>query len=253
MRTNISPIFFRELRSLFYSPIAYIVTFVFLVVAGYFWMIMLGGYIEAGAQMAARRQPMLFQQYLIMGFVGNLTVTLLFVMPFLSMRFFAEEKRSGTIETLFTLPFSDVDILLGKYFSGLALLGMLVGIVAMYPVALASYADIHWPPVAMAYVGLFLVGALFLAIGTFCSSLTENQVVAAALTFGSCLMLFVLNWATQGETGFAMDVLTQIGVMEHFNDLGKGLVHMKDLTYFALFIGFLLFATLRVLESKKWR
>jgi ABC-2 type transport system permease protein len=205
--------------------------------------------------MAARggQQPMLFQEYLIMSFVGNLTVTLMFVMPFLGMRFFAEEKRSGTIETLFTMPFSDLDILLGKYLAGLSLLGLLVLTVAMYPAALASYADIHWPPVAMAFVGLFMVGALFLALGTFCSSLTENQVVAAALTFGACLLLFILNWTTQGKSGPIMDIIAQLGVMEHFNDLGKGLVHLKDISYFFLFIIFLLFATLRVLESKAWR
>ena len=146
-----------------------------------------------------------------------------------------------------------MDILLGKYFSGLTLLGLLVFIVGMYPAALAPYAEIHWPPVGMAFIGMFLVGALFLAIGTFCSSLTENQVVAAALTFGSCLLLFILNWATQGKSGPVIEVLAQVGVMDHFTDLAKGLVHLKDLSYFALFIGFLLFATLRVLESKKWR
>ena len=243
MNSNISPILIRELRSLIYSPIAYIVGTVFLLLAGYFWMVMLGGYVDASSMAMARgsQQPMLFQEYLIMPYAGNLAVTLMFIMPFVSMRFFAEEKRSGTIETLFTMPFSDLDILLGKYLAGLSLLGFLVALAGAYTLWVMPVADVHWPPVITAFVGLFLVGAVFLAAGTLCSSLTENQVVAAASTFGVCLMLFVLNWATSGKSGPIFDALAQLGIMEHFEGLGRGLVTIKDISYFLLFIIFLLF------------
>jgi ABC-2 type transport system permease protein len=190
--------------------------------------------------------------YLLAPFLSNLTVTFLFLLPLVSMRSFSEEKKSGTIEMLFTYPFTDLDILLGKFFACLTLLAVMVAGAALYPLTLAGVASLPWASLLLGEGGLFLLGASFLALGIFTSTLSENQVVSAVLGFGALLLLFILDWVAQGG-GPMSGFLGELSVMGHFKDLAKGLLNLKDLTYFIFFIVFFLFATLRVLESKKWR
>jgi ABC-2 type transport system permease protein len=254
MKTNILPIYLRELKSLFYSPVAWLVLFAFFLLGGYFWAASVHAYASYSVMASMRPGAELkLVDYLIAPFFGNVTVTFIFLLPLVSMRLFSEEKKSGTIETLFTYPFSDLDIVLGKWFATLTLLAAMLLPTLLYPALIADKTALPWAVILSGLGGLFLVGACFLAAGTFTSALTENQVIAAALGFGSILFLFILGWMSGEAAGWAKTLLEQVAIMSHFQDLSRGVVNLKDISYFVIFTVLMLFGTLRVLESKKWR
>lgn len=253
MKSNILPIYLRELKAIFYSPVAWLVLFAFYLLGGYFWAASVTAYANYSVMMAGRGGEMKLVDYLIAPYAGNLTVTFIFLLPLVSMRLLSEEKKSGTIETLFTLPFSDLDIVLGKWFASLTLLAAMLIPTLIFPMIIADKTIMPWAVVFSGFGGLFLLGACFLAAGLFTSALTENQVVAAALGFGSILFLFILGWMAGEASGWTKTLLEQVAIMNHFQDLSKGVINLKDITYFTLFTVLMLFGTLRVLESKKWR
>lgn len=254
MKSNILPVYFRELKSIFYSPVAYLVLFAFYMLSSWFWMSIVSYFAQMSAMMMQQqRGGGVRLSDMFSAFYGNTAVTFIFLLPLVSMRLFSEEKKSGTIEMLFTYPLSDLDILLGKFFASLTLLAVMIAPLIILPLGISSSTTLHWPSVAVGFGGLFLLGGSFLALSLFTSALTENQVVAAALGFGSLLLLFVMGWMEGNTSGFLRELLTQLSVMNHFQDMAKGVINLKDLSYFALLIFISLFATLRVLESKKWR
>jgi ABC-2 type transport system permease protein len=257
MKTNLLPIYLREVRSLFYSPVAWLVLFAFYLLGGFFWVSPLMQYASYSLMLASGRmgggQQMKLVDYLIAPYFGNLAVVFIFLLPLVSMRQFSEEKKSGTIEILFTWPFSDLDIVLGKWFASLTLLAAMLAPALLNFVLIADKTAVPWPVVASGFAGIFLVGACFLAVGLFTSSLTENQVVAAALSFGALLFLFILSWVEGLVSGLARDLVDQLSIVAHMHDLTKGLLDLKDVSYFVLFTLLMLFGTLRVLESKEWR
>ena len=126
--------------------------------------------------------------------VTNVFVIILFVMPMITMRTYAEEKRSGTIELLLTAPVTDLQIILGKFFGALALYGAMLAVTTIHIALLFFYGDPEWKPIATSYLGLLLFGGCFIAAGLVISSLTKNQIVAGILTFAVFLMLWVINW-----------------------------------------------------------
>lgn len=253
MRSNLLPIYLREVRSLFYSPVAWLVLFAFYLLGGFFWVAPLTQYAAYSVMMASRGGEMKLVDYLIAPYFGNVAVTFIFLLPLVSMRQLSEEKKSGTIEILFTWPFSDLDILLGKWFASLTLLAAMLVPGLLNFLLIADKTSLPWAVIASGFAGVFMVGACFLAVGLFTSSLTENQVVAAAMSFGALLFLFVLSWLESATSGWIKDLIGQLSIIGHLQDLTKGLFNLKDLTYFVLFTMLMLFSTLRVLESKKWR
>lgn len=255
MKSNLLPIYLREVRSLFYSPVAWLVLFAFYLLGGFFWVAPLTQYASYSVMEASRGggTEMKLVDFLIAPYFGNLAVTFIFLLPLVSMRQLSEEKKSGTIEILFTWPFSDLDIVLGKWFAGLTLLAAMLAPALLNFALIADKTAVPWPVVASGLAAIFMVGACFLAVGLFTSSLTENQVVAAALSFGALLLLFVLSWLESSTSGLVKDLVGQLSIISHFQDLIKGLLTLKDVSYFVLFTVLMLFSTLRVLESKKWR
>ena len=258
MKSNILPVYLRELKSIFYSPVAYMVMFAFFLLAGIFWYSGVMWYAKTSMEAAAMAQfrpgqEMHIVDMLVAPFYGNLTVTFMLLLPLVSMRQFSEEKKMGTIETLFTYPFSDLDIVLGKWFASLTLLSALLLPLLLFPMLVADKTALPWAIVLSGLFGLFLVGASYLAAGLFFSSLTENQIVAAALSFGSLLFLFVVGWLETLASGWVKDLISNVTLLNHFLGLTKGVISLKDLSYFFFFTIFCLFGTLRVLESKQWR
>jgi len=254
VKTNILPMYLRELKAIFYSPVAWIVLFIYYILGGFFWVAPVLNYARYSVMMASRGGgEMKLVEYLIAPYFGNVVVTFIFLLPLVSMRQFSEEKKSGTIETLFTWPFSDLDIVLGKWFASLTLLGAMLAPTFLNFALIADKTALPWAVVASGFFGIFLVGACYLAVGLFTSALTENQVIAAALSFGALLLLFVLSWVENETSGAVKDLVGQLSIISHLQDLTKGLVNLKDITYFILFTVLMLFGTLRVLESKKWR
>jgi len=249
-------IFKKELRLYFSSPIAYVVLAIFALVSGWFFYNVFAFYTLISMQAAMNptmARDLSVTEGVLRPLFQNISVIMLLMMPILTMRLFAEEKKSGTIELLLTYPVRDGEVLFGKY---LAALGVFVGMLALtlvYPVLVAWTTRLEWGPLATGYLGLCLQGAAFIAIGIFISSLTENQIVAAVATFGTLLIFWVISWAADGAGATLGRVLTHVSLTEHFDSFAKGVIDTKDVIYYLNLTILSLFFTLRSLESKRWR
>jgi ABC-2 type transport system permease protein len=252
---KIWPIYKKELRLYFTSPVAYIVLTIFLVIGGLFFSAIFQGFARASMQMALPQmagRDLNVTDNVVRPLFGNISVILLLLMPLVSMRLFAEERRSGTIELLLTYPVRDGAVLVGKYLAAFTLYAvMLVGTLA-YPAMLAAVARVEWASLAAGYTGLVLMGALFLAVGLFASSLTENQIVAAIVTFGILLVLWIVGWVADFVGGPVGTALTHLSLLEHNDTFAKGVLDTKDIIYFVDLTVLALFLAFRSLESRRW-
>jgi ABC-2 type transport system permease protein len=197
--------------------------------------------------------PMSINDRIIVPVLQNVSVIALFLIPLLAMRLFAEEKRQGTIELLVTSPVHDLEIIIGKWFSAVLMYGALLFLVFLDFIFLFMYGNPDWKPVALGFLGLWLQGAAILALCTFISTLTKNQIVAAAAGFGLSLLLFVLSWATAFESSAIAQVLSYLSIVSHFDSFSRGVMDSKDFIFYLSMIFFGLFLTARSLESLRWR
>jgi ABC-2 type transport system permease protein len=245
----------KELHSYFVSPIAYILLTMFGVIFGFMFWNALGEFIYAGIQMQMSGQsyPMNLNEWVIGPLVRNVSVTGLFFIPLITMRLFAEEKRTGTIELLATSPIRDLEIILGKWMAAMLLYCCLLLITAVNFVFLFRYGNPEWKPLAIAYLGLLLLSGALLALGTFVSTLTKNQIVAGAVTFGICLLLFVFGWVSGYDNSPWARVLSYLSVSTHFDSFVRGVLDSKDVIFYVTVIIVGLFFTARSLESLRWR
>jgi ABC-2 type transport system permease protein len=173
----------------------------------------------------------------------------------LTMRLFAEEKRHGTIELLATSPITDLQIVLGKFLGALGLYALMVVSSLVNFLLIWYYATVkpEWKPVLTGSAALLLVGAAFIALGLFLSTLTRNQIVAGVLGFGMALLFWVLGWLDEPTAGAATKVLAYLGITNHIEDLMKGVVDLKDLVFYLSFTLFGLFLSVQSVESQRWR
>ena len=254
--TNIWIIAKRELKSYFSSPIAYIVLAIFAVVVGYFFYSATAVFVQYSMQammQGGQAPPMNVNDFIVRPMLGNVSVFVLFLIPMITMRLFAEEKRSGTIELLLTSPLRDIEIILGKLLAALLLYVCMLGISALNILFLFLHGQPDWRPLAIGFVGLLLMGSAFLALGAFLSTLTRNQIVAASLTFGLFLLLFVLDWVSSYSTGPVGKVIAYLSITSHFESFSKGVVDLKDAVYYLSVIFLGIFLTSRSMESLRWR
>jgi len=254
--TNVWSLVKKEVRAYFSSPIAYVVIAGFLLLVGYFFYSLISWFNAAAMQMM--QNPYYAQQVNINEMVfsplfHNMTVILILVAPLLTMRLLAEEKKSGTDELLFTSPLSVGEIVLGKYIAALVMWTIMLGLTALLSVFAFAYGNPELAPWLTGYLGLFLMGALFIAIGLFFSSLTENQIVAAFLTVVTLLLLLVLNWVTSSGGGSWRAVLGYLSFSGHFEDMTRGILDTKDIVYYLTFSFFGLFLAHSVIQSRRWR
>jgi ABC-2 type transport system permease protein len=250
------PVFKKELRLYFGSPVAYVVGTFFLLISGWFFTQIFFFYNLSSMQ--ATMNPQLAQslnptESILRPLFSNMNVVLLFFMPMLTMRLFAEEQKSGTIELLLTYPVRDGEILLGKFLAAGALYALMLALTLLYPGIVASFTRVEWGAVLTGYLGLLLAGGTFLAIGVLISSMTENQIVAGFATFGVLLVLWVIGWGADFAGGTLRTVLQYLSIIEHMDSFGKGVIDTKDLVYYVTAMAFALFLTLRSLESKRWK
>jgi ABC-2 type transport system permease protein len=192
-------------------------------------------------------------EWIIRPLLSNVGVVGLFFIPLITMRLFAEEKRTGTIELLATSPVRDIEIILGKWLASLVLYACLLLFTAVNFGFLFMYGHPDWKPLLVGYLGLFLQAGALLAIGTFISTLTKNQIVAGAITFGVCLLLWVLEWVSGYETAPWARVLAYMSVITHFESFGKGVLDSKDIVFYVTVTFLGLFFTARSMESLRWR
>jgi len=252
---NIWTICRRELYSYFVSPIAWVLLAIFAFLSGVFTYIISASFARASleSQMSGQSMPMNLNEQVIAPLFSNIAVIGLFLIPLISMRLFAEEKRQGTIELLITSPLHDLEIVLGKWLSAVLMYGALLVILLVDFSFLFIYGNPDWKPVVSGFIGVLLQGACLLAFGTFISTLTRNQIVAAAIGFGLALVLWILNWTTSFGNTPVIQVLNYLSIVSHMDSFSRGVIDTKDLIYYVSMIFLGLFLTARSLESLRWR
>jgi ABC-2 type transport system permease protein len=251
---NILAIAQKELKSYFSSPIAYIVIGLFALVYGYFYAVMLQYFVRASMQMQMGGQQALnINQDMLRPVVQNMTVVMLFLLPMITMRTYSEEKRSGTIELLLTSPLTDFQIIMGKFLGAMGLYAAMLIATLPHMAVLFVYGNPEWKPLATSYLGLLLMGGCFISLGLFISSLTKNQIVAAAITFSTFLLLWVISWIGSFSTGWITDTTAYLSIIEHLDDFTKGVIDTSHLIYYVSFITFGLFLTAKSVDSERWR
>lgn len=252
---NIWVICEKEIRSYFNSPIAYLLLTIYSFIFGYFFWNMLLYFVMMGleSQMRGQSFPMNVNEQVIRPLLSNVSVIGVFLIPIITMRLFAEEKRSGTIELLTTSPIRDTEIVIGKWLAAVLMYCSMLAFTALNLIFVFHYGNADWKPVAIGYLGLILQGAGLLALGTFISTTTKNQIIAAAVTFAVCLLLFVLDWSAGFETATWAKVLSYLSITRHFESFAKGLLDSKDAVYYLSTIILGLFLTTRSMESLRWR
>jgi len=235
----------RELRSYFTSYIAYILLAVFLVLSSYFFygdlilFVIIGGYVL----------PTGLWQYVFL----DMRLCILLVLPLLTMRLFAEEKKLGTIELLWTYPVRDGEIVMGKFLAAWIFFIAMLLPTALNPLIFYRFYQFDVGPLLAAYLGIFLLGTAFIACGVFISSLTENQAVSAMATYGILVFLWFLTWNEEVADQRIIRVLLRLSLFDHFFNFTRGVIDTQDVVFFVLFIVFFLFLTLQSLSVRKWR
>jgi ABC-2 type transport system permease protein len=251
---NILAIAGKELRGYFASPIAYIVIGAFAFLFGYFYYAAVAYFSRQSMQMAmGMGGTMNINQMLITPVFINATVMMLFLLPAITMRTYAEEKRSGTIELLLTSPITDTEIILGKFLGAMGLYASMLAVTLIHVGLLFWFGNPEWKPIASAYLGLLLMGGCFISVGLLISSLTKNQIVAGVVTFAVFLMLWVINWIGVFVGPTAQAILSHLSITDHFDDFSRGVIDTKHLVYYISFISLGLFLTAKSVDSERWR
>ena len=235
---NLGTVITKELHSYFASPIAYLVMAAFLVMNGYlFWAILISS-----------KQADLSSTF------ADMAIILMLLSPAITMRLFAEEQRQGTIELLLTSPIREAELVVGKWLSSLLFFLVMLVLTGTFPLFLLKFGTPDVGTMLAGYLGMFMVEAVFLAIGLFMSSVTQNQIVALALSFGVLLVLWLFQGAGQnfGQNG-GSSVVAYLGMSGHFDSFTSGAIQVKDLVYYASGIVLALFLTVRSVESRRWR
>ncbi|HEY6417930.1 MAG TPA: ABC transporter permease subunit [Candidatus Binataceae bacterium] len=248
----------KELAGYFVQPVAYVVMTVFLLLGGFFFFNLLR-YFDVMLQMYLSMQnPEMLQRLnlnrsVIEPMLHNLAIVLVILVPAITMRTFAEEKRSGTYELLLTAPVRTGEIVAGKYIAAAAFMLIMIGLAGIFPLILVAFGNPEVGVMASGYLGLALLAVSFVAVGMFTSSITQNQIIAAISCFGALLMLYVISWPAQaGGSSFA-GILRYLSLPDHFGQMVSGIIDTSDLVYFLSLIFVALFLTQRSVESARWR
>lgn len=252
---NIWTLYRKELKSYFASPIAYLLVAVFALIFGYFFYVATAIFVSRSIQseMMGRGMPMDVNEWVIRPLLMNVSVIGLFLIPMITMRLFAEEKRAGTIELLLTSPVRDMEIIFAKWLAAVTLYAVILGVSALNLTFLFIYGKPDWKPILVGYLGLLLQGGGLLAVGTFISTTTRNQIIAGGATFAACLLLWILDWVSAYEMATWAKVLSYMSVVTHFEPFSKGVLDTKDVVFYLSVIFFGLFLTARSMESLRWR
>lgn len=235
----------RELLSFFSAYVAYVLLAIFLVLSGYFFYSDLTFFILAGGHIL----PTGLWQYVFL----DMRLCALLVLPLLTMRQFAEEKKLGTIELLWTYPLRDGEIIAGKFLAAwIFYLAMLLPTV-VHPLVLYQYYAFDIPPLLAAYLGMLLIGTAFIACGLFISSLTENQVLSAMGTYGVLVFFWFMTWNEEAVSERFLLVLQGMSLFDRFFNFARGVIDTRDVVFFISFSLLFLFFTMLSLNSRKWR
>jgi ABC-2 type transport system permease protein len=233
---NIKTIYSKELKSYFNSPIAYIVIIVFLAIVGYFFT---ASFFSNG--MSTLR-----------GMFDMVPFVFLFFIPAITMRSFSEEKKQGTIELLLTKPVKDYELVIGKFLSAFVLMLITLLPTLLYVIALVVLGDTDKGALIGGYLGLILMGAIYIGVGIFASSLTENQVVAFIVSFVAIFALFMMGKILQQVSPGLVSAVEFLSADYHYSNISRGVIDTRDLFYYFSLIFLTMFLTKTSIESRKW-
>ena len=246
----------RDLGSFFNSPIFYVITTVFLVIYSYIFVNILSFFSMQSMQSGQLQQmgiALNINEMVIEPSFQNMAVVLLLIIPIVTMRSFAEEKKSKTFRLLLSSPVHLKEIIWGKFLACMIVITVMV-LISSYSIGfLFMIGEPDIGPVLTGYLGILLTAGCYVSIGIFASSLTENQIVAAIITFGFSLFMWVIGWGAQTANSTTGQVLQYLSVIEHMDRFLKGMIETSDLAYFLSFIIFGLFLCYRTLDSNRWR
>jgi ABC-2 type transport system permease protein len=259
---EIIAIYRREMGSYFASPIAYIVIGFFLVATGFIFTVILSSAIEYSIRSQMQRggfgAPPDFDVSLVtirqfMSFVGTYLLPIL--SPLLTMGVYSEERKRGTMEMLMTSPLTEFQIVIGKFLASLSLYLFMLAPTVIYQIVMSYYSDpaIPWRIVGSGYLGLVLLGAVLIAFGSFISSLTDNQIVAAVVTFVIFLMLLLLDVSVRGASSTIGEIVKYLSILQHHEDFAQGVIDTSSILFYLSMTTLGLFLTLRSLDSMRWR
>jgi gliding motility-associated transport system permease protein len=235
----------KELRSYFAFPLVYVLSAIFLLLAGYYFYTDLVFFVT----MSFARD--IIQNYWQLLF-GDIRLCLLLTLPFITMRLFAEERKLGTVELLYTYPLRDTEIFWGKFLASALIFLMMLSLTLLYPACLLTIHRFPLLPLVAGYLGLILIGCSFIACGIFISSLCESQVVAGVATIALLLFFWILNWNEASFQSSILGTIRAISLFDHFEPFSKGVIDTYHVAFFVFFIAFFSFLTLRSMEARKW-
>lgn len=242
-------IYKKELRAYLLSPMAWVIWVAFTTVSGFGFFVLL---YHSGEMM--QQTEMGLTEYLLTPFYGFLKFLLLLICPIFTMRLFAEERQTGTLELLFTYPLTEAQLLFGKALAAMTTAVIMMGLTLPPMVYLNYYTTVDWAVVFTVYIGFLLLAATFISIGLWSSSMTNNQAVAFGISFGILIMLWLAN-ALQSriDLGPIGRFFKSLSLLEHYESFGKGLLNSNDILFYLSLITFFLYVTSKQLEARKWR
>jgi ABC-2 type transport system permease protein len=239
-------IYRKELGHYFVSPVAYVIVGLFLFLSGFFFVVDVS---------FANQQELDAPAAVLRAFLELIKLLFLFLLPMITMGVYAEEKKRGTMELLMTSPITELQVVLGKFLAALTLYAAMLVPTAGSLVFVWMHSDAR-PPFRMmlgGYLGALLFGGSLLALGLFLSSLTENQIIAAAFTFGAFLLLWVIDIGTREASSAVGQILQYLSVSNHYDDFTRGIIDTAGVTYYVSFMIFFIFLTVRSVDSMRWR
>jgi len=250
-------IYKRELKACLQSPVIYVLAGVYFFLTAYFTLGMMIEFSDAYNDYNMRQlygmSSMNVTEWVVRGFFGLMNFLMLIVAPLLTMRLFAEERRSRTFDLLVTCPVRDGDILAGKFLSVLTILGALLAVCFVFPLILGKYSQPEWAVVFAGYLGVALCVLAFAAFGVFASAITENQIIAAFIGFAGLLFFYLIGDVTSSQAGWKGKAAGAFSIRQHSMSFAQGVIELKDIFFFFAFAAFFLFLSLEVLKARRWR
>jgi len=245
---KIAPLFAKELKAYFYSPIAYVVLVVFLAFNSFIFSVLMIVLNDPRMTIDGSAMQLYFGRTIFLYLVLSI------VPAVITMRLIAEERRAGTLEVLMTAPVTDWELVLSKFLGAWAFFAFLWLPTLLYVAVLRWYSPLDLGPVASGYLGTLLIGAMFIAIGLLCSALTRNQIIAAVVSYLLVTVIWIVGVFESLVSGpLAKGIFSYLRVFQHFDGFSKGIVDSRPLVYYLSSAALCLFLTVRVVESQKWR
>lgn len=253
---NFAAIYGKEMRSYFSSPVAYVMAGVWLLFSGYMFRNILMEFNRVCLtynQNPMRAGALNLNDWVVTNFFGFKFFVWMIVVPFLTMRLYAEEKKTGTIELLITSPVTTLQTLTAKFAACLTLYAAVEAVGFAHILLANAYGSLDWGPVLSAYAAVLLMGGAFVAVGVLASALTENQIIAGVVAFFLLITLWLIDWSASFAGPTFGAILSYLSVLEHMRDFQRGVIDTGNVVFFLSLIAFGLFMTHTVLESRRWR